>query len=89
MGSVLLEAAACGIAIIATSVGGIPDVIADDINGLLVPPRDPQALARAMLELLANPSRQRRLVTAGVKGVARFGLKRMAVQMENVYDPLP
>ncbi len=89
MGSVLLEAATCGVPIVATSAGGIPDVLIHDLNGLLVPPRNPETLARALVELLGDPARQRRIVAEGLKAVARFGLKRMAVEMENIYDRLP
>ena len=53
----ILEAAAEGVATIATSMGGIPELITNGENGLLVPPGSPGALARAMDELAAEPGR--------------------------------
>jgi glycosyltransferase involved in cell wall biosynthesis len=53
--TVILEAMSCGCSVIATSVGGIPDVITDRVNGILVPPRNPYVLASSILELLNNP----------------------------------
>ena len=50
----LLEAMACGLAVVATRVGGNPEVVADGATGLLVPPGDPAAPAHAMLRLRRN-----------------------------------
>ena len=55
------EAMAHGCAVVATSVGGLPDMIVDGETGLLVPPRDPQALRAAVDRLLADPELRRRL----------------------------
>jgi len=52
LGSSLLDAMACSRAIAATRAGGIPEVVADGENGLLVPPRDHAAMARAIVRLL-------------------------------------
>ena len=52
----LLEAAARGLPIVSTSVGGIPELITDGINGWLVPPNDPVRLAEAMLALQSDPN---------------------------------
>jgi glycosyltransferase involved in cell wall biosynthesis len=60
-GIVLLEAGACQLPVVATAVGGIPEVIRDNVHGRLVPAEDPGALANAMLELLDNPQERDRL----------------------------
>jgi len=57
----LLEALASGRAVVATRVAGIPDVVEDDVNGLLVPPDDPPALAAALRRLAAEPETRARL----------------------------
>ena len=59
--NVLLEAMAAGVPVIATSVGGIPEVVTDKETGLLVGPRDPQAMASAINLLFSNPVLARRL----------------------------
>lgn len=55
LGRVLLEAMATGTAVIATQVGGIPDIVQEGVNGFLVPPGDEQALAEKMIDLLQHP----------------------------------
>jgi len=68
-GIVFLEANACGTPVIGARAGGVPDAIVDGETGLLVPPDDPEALARAVMELLDNPDRARTMGTAGRKRV--------------------
>lgn len=85
MGSVLIEAMACGVPIAATTAGGIPEVVEDGVSGLLVPPRDPEALAGALLRLLEDAPLRERLARAGRARLPRFGLKAAAAAMEEVY----
>jgi glycosyltransferase involved in cell wall biosynthesis len=61
LGLVVLEAMACGVPVVASSVGGIPEMVQHDENGLLVEPGDPDALARAMNLVLGDPRLRRRL----------------------------
>lgn len=74
----LLEAMACGKPIVATRVGGNPEVVSDGENGFLVPPRDPEALAGALLRLRADPACRERMARANVaKARERFSVEAM------------
>ncbi|MBI5624862.1 MAG: glycosyltransferase [Elusimicrobia bacterium] len=86
MGSVLLEAAACRVPVAATAAGGIPEVVEDSKTGLLVPPRDPEALAGAILSLVEDRGLASALATAAYAKAARFSLTAMADKMEEIYD---
>lgn len=88
MGSVLIEAAACGVPIVATTAGGIPEVVDSGATGLLVRPRDPEALANALVELIDDRARAERFAAEGLKRLPRFGLTRMAADLEKIYDSL-
>jgi len=67
-GLVLLEAMSFGLPVVASKVGGIPEIVSDGVEGILVPPRDEKALANAIAELLACPTKRREM---GEKGIAR------------------
>ena len=67
----LLEGMAAARPVIATAVGEIPALLRDGIEGLVVPPGDPQALARAMAEVLTDRDRARRMGQAGRARVAQ------------------
>lgn len=72
-GLAALEPAAHGVAVIATRVGGIPEVVVDRETGRLVPPRDSTALTETIAELLANPSMRRQMAENGrLRAMARF-----------------
>jgi glycosyltransferase involved in cell wall biosynthesis len=60
----VIEGMAAGVPMIATSVGGVPEIIEDEVSGLLVPPRDPQALAAAIERLASDPELRWRLGSA-------------------------
>ena len=82
----LLEAMAAGLAVVATRVGANPDVIRDGVDGLLVEPGDPVALAAAIARLLTDPSLRSRLGTAARARVEdRHDLPRLGLEMEAVY----
>ncbi|MBV9660139.1 MAG: glycosyltransferase family 4 protein [Acidimicrobiales bacterium] len=85
--TVLMEAAACGRAAVASTAGGIPEVVQDHVTGLLVPPRDPEALAAAVTELLVNEGRRREMETAARdRAEAQFSLTHWAGQLREVYE---
>ena len=84
-GIVNLEAMAAGRAIVATRVGGVPEIVADDVNGVLVPPEDVNALAAAIGRLAADPAARDRLGTEGHRVVQRFTWAAIADQYMTVY----
>jgi starch synthase len=86
LGIVNLEAMACGTAVVASRVGGIPEVVAPGETGLLVPPGDPDALARAINELVAAPERAQMMGEAGRRrAIDEFGWDRIAEQTARLY----
>jgi glycosyltransferase involved in cell wall biosynthesis len=83
---VTLEAVAAGVPVVASAVGGIPDQIRHDKEGLLVPPGDTEALGDALLALLRDPDHARRLGEAGRRRVSsQFSHAAMVRQIEDVY----
>ncbi|HVS17544.1 MAG TPA: glycosyltransferase family 4 protein [Planctomycetota bacterium] len=86
LGLVFLEAMAAGLPVLATSVSAVSEVVVHERTGLLVPPSDPEALARAMGALAADAELRRRLGTAGTERVVRdFRLDAMVDQTLAVY----
>jgi glycosyltransferase involved in cell wall biosynthesis len=86
LSNALLETMAAGVPVVATNVGGNPEIVEDGVTGLLVPPRDAYALAGAMLRLMASPELQTRLGWAGRRLVSRqFSLEQMARRTESLY----
>lgn len=85
---VLLEAMACGLYSIATSVGGIPDVLRNGIDGVLVPPRDPIALARAVADAVVSPARRVEVAQRGQARMQAYGWQRSAFQVEQALEQL-
>jgi len=82
----LLEGMARGLPVVATRVGGNPEVVVDGETGILVPPRDPAALSRAMLLIWRDQEEARRMGLAGRRRVeAYFDARRMVARYEEIY----
>ncbi len=82
----LLEAMAAGCAIVATRVGGIPDAVKDGREATLVPAADPSALAEAIVDLLRNPEKARRLGDAARRRAeAEYSIQSVARRIEAIY----
>ncbi len=77
--NVLVEAMAAGVPVVASAVSGIPELVAHEVNGLTVPPEDPEALADALLRLHRDRALAARLAQAGRATVSeRFDGDRLA-----------
>lgn len=88
-GLAILEAMACGRPVIATAVGGVPAVVRDGETGVLVPPHDPEAMARAIEALWRDPARAERLARSARAYVERtFPIRAMVQAYEQLYKGL-
>jgi len=85
-GIVNLEAMACGVPIVASKVGGIPDVVRDGENGLLVPPKNPLALAHAIVRLLEDERLRKRMGEKAKKEVEKYSWEKIAEMTEKLYE---
>ena len=87
LGTSLLDAMACGKPVVATTAGGIPEVVRDGETGFLVPPRDHHAMAAAIVRLLKDPGLRERMGAAGLERVrARFTSEAMVRNTLRVYQ---
>jgi glycosyltransferase involved in cell wall biosynthesis len=84
-GLMLVEAMAAGRPIVATAVGAIPEVVVDGETALLVPPRDPPALAQALLALLRDPTRASEMGRKGVARAREFSWERSGERLAGIY----
>jgi glycosyltransferase involved in cell wall biosynthesis len=81
-----LEAMACGLPVVATRVGGVPEVVEDGLTGLLVPPANPAALAAAIVQICNDPDGGERMGRAGTCRVDEFfDVRRMVGEYETLY----
>jgi glycosyltransferase involved in cell wall biosynthesis len=87
----LVEAMSFGLPVVVTSVGGVPEVVTDGVEALLVPPSDAGALANALRTLIDDAEQRRRLGDAGRSRAQRdYAIGTMADRYERLYrgDPL-
>jgi glycosyltransferase involved in cell wall biosynthesis len=85
----VLEYMDAGLPVVASAVGGLPDLIDSGVHGLLVPPRDPAALAEALDELLRAPGRAREMGARGrERRRAEFDIDVVVRRLENLYRDL-
>ncbi len=82
----ILEAFACGLPVVSTNVGGVPDMLQHGINGLLVPVGDPQAMANAAVRLLCDTGLAARLREAGLCSAQASGWPTVSRQWLNTYQ---
>lgn len=85
----VLEAMSAGLPVVSTDVGGIPEVVEDGLSGVLVPPGQPKALARALASLAADPGRREALACAARRRVVEhFDIRRVAERYAAIYTQL-
>lgn len=84
-GFVVLEAMSLGTPVVAAATGGIPELITDGVNGLLVPQSDSRSLADAISRVIENPALAKTLIERGRSRVADFSFERMMRGYESVY----
>jgi glycosyltransferase involved in cell wall biosynthesis len=85
-GIVILEAMAMGRPVVASRIGGIPDIVVDGETGLLVPPGDALALRQALQSLLDDPARRERMGALAKERVAQFQSRTVVPRIEQVYQ---
>jgi len=86
LGTSLLDAMAASRPIVATRAGGIPEIVEDGLNGVLVPPRDHREMARQIVRLLGDPALRKRMGEAGLARVRKdFTVERMVERTAAVY----
>lgn len=85
---VLLEAMACGLPVIASKVGGIPELIKHKVSGMLIPPKNTQAITRAVKRLSNNPDLREKMIENGLKIVQNFNWKTIAQRYSQVFEKL-
>jgi phosphatidylinositol alpha-mannosyltransferase len=85
-GMVLIEAMAAGTPVIASGIAGYSDVVTDGVDGVLVPPADPQALAEELQLLAHEPERLVAMGEAGRRSAERYAWPRVASEVKQVYD---
>jgi glycosyltransferase involved in cell wall biosynthesis len=82
----LLEAMASGLPVVATAVGGNPELVVNNLTGLLVPPQQPEILAKAMIDLWRDPVRRQAMGHAGRARVEEFfDVRKMVAEYEKLY----
>lgn len=87
LGTSILDAMACGKAVVGTRTGGIPEAVIDGTTGLLVPPHDESALADAIIRLLKDRALRDQLAAAGLaRAESYFSVERMVAETAKVYE---
>jgi glycosyltransferase involved in cell wall biosynthesis len=88
LGSSILDAFACGIPVVATAAGGIPELIIDNENGILVPIGNAELLAKSIAMILQNYTLKEKLIINGKRTAIAFSKERMAADTLKVYQSI-
>ncbi len=87
-GLTVLEAQACGVPVVASAAGGIPEFVTSDLNGLLFPPGDEVGLAKALTRVLSDSALRTRLAAAAVESARTKSMDNQAAVVADVYQSL-
>ena len=86
LSNTIQESLACGVPVVATAVGGADEMVADGVNGLLVPPSDTGALAEGIVALAGDPARRQEMARANrLRAQREFGMERMLDEYRRLY----
>ena len=89
LGRSITEALSCGVPVVCTSVEGVPEIVRDNKTGILVPPKDPGALATGIIKSLNDMDNARKMAEKGRKFVnENFDVKKMVDDIDSLYDTL-
>lgn len=88
LGIAILESMAASLPVVATRVGGVPEVVDHGVTGILVPPQDTDAFARALLEVIQDPELRQRFGEAGRKKAASMTMERTVDSYFDLYESL-
>lgn len=86
LGIVFIEAQACGVPAIGTKVGGIPDVIQDGENGLLILPKNSEAISEAIIKLLSDKNLAKKLSARALETVKKYDWNNIISQIDRLYE---
>lgn len=88
-GVAVIEASACAKPVVVSNVGGLPEVVEDGVTGIIVPPRDPEATAEAIENLILSQDLRTKMGTEGRKRVGRlFDWDKNVKQMAKIYQAI-
>jgi glycosyltransferase involved in cell wall biosynthesis len=85
LGSSLLDAMSFGLPVIASNVGGISEIVDDGINGILIPPNDPDSLVNALHRIAGDAQLRNAMRDANLQKTANYGADRMAAAYDEIY----
>ncbi len=86
LGSVILEGLHAGLTVVASRTGGIPDIVEDDVSGILIPPGDGLALARAVREMVQNNELREKLTVGAQHKLKDFYIEHTATLYQDIYQ---